>query len=1187
VPTMNKGPNIMRKLLRQPAVPANGAIETEGPQVRPSASQNTTYSTRGAIACLDRSPDGQRAVIAGQKVFKILKVDGSIITEDVDLRAIITSYAPSHDVSTATTSQLNIKAVTWSHSDLDTKIITACENGRITLYDLNRVGEGLEFARIEEHERQVHKLAINPFRCNWLLSASHDGTVKIFDLKAPIQSRSGWTIRTWHNMKCNADAVRDVEWSPTDGMEFACSTDAGIVQKWDIRKTTAPILRITAHQTACFSIAWHPDGDHLVSGGVDQHCHVWDMSKKAQNRQKPRYTINTPAPVSNVSWRPACWSATAQGKRAAQIAVAYGDSSATRSQSSVVHIWDLARPALPFKEIEQWDTAPTGLMWNSRDLLWSVDKDGHFTQTDVAFVPKLIDRRSVSTFKFSPTGTVFLALEPRQTPRRSRPSMSSPEMSPGYQPSSTKPTFSASRSDSEEDVVGSFLGTRQRKRRNHTSQPAQSLSTTPPSLTGMADSNVMSLDDAVKVTGIYKSRQTVGIMRAPSAALPEFYEFYADTYLERLAKDAISRIHPLDERIKLATEYFAIRAASQGCFRLAQTWKTLGLQMTVVLQRRAEHHRQLRLAASKSKPREDLQKQLVTFRNRGEETPRKMPRAQSPFESPPQPTPRSLLTDDIESTSNVATPLVRPVRDSIVDETREAMHTPLVEDDTFNLPGPAHSPSPAPVPIPGSSRSSDRTTSSVEGYDFYGMESFSPAIDFVAPVRKPPLRLDYTEQDGTTQRMQPQRHDSGESFQMFSTSGDSQVGNFMSSSGSDQSKGPSYSLRDRVSSWENNLPSQEHRTSIDSGVPTQSDTSNEHITPHSNEASALPIPNGPLHMPALPPILRVQGASIPTQVEDERAHEIAEEVPQTPSTPGFDSNDPNIIETDFFPWPNDPEFMLPAIDPTTLVPREIDFQTKTGAAGPPNASAMVLLFRPLLPPEAIDDLQASAVLKTYHARLNSFQLFTQAALLRNLCVPDYPGVFASAQQRVTVGFFCTDCGKPLENDPLIPGSEWKCLRCKKNMDPCAVCRMREPPEELLDPKCPKTWLWCCGCGHGGHTSCISAWHEDVGEVNSGGQCPLEGCLHACYPGKWRDQLEAEAQLKKQRELEAAIKENTIRGRVGGHDSGSGRVDRGPPVRRDQREVAQSRAVEGVRMALGVAGLDRKKSVKVVAPGEEK
>jgi hypothetical protein len=57
------------------------------------------------------------------------------------------------------------------------------------------------------------------------------------------------------------------------------------------------------------------------------------------------------------------------------------------------------------------------------------------------------------------------------------------------------------------------------------------------------------------------------------------------------------------------------------------------------------------------------------------------------------------------------------------------------------------------------------------------------------------------------------------------------------------------------------------------------------------------------------------------------------------------------------------------------------------------------------------------------------------------------------------------------------------------------------------------------------------------------------------------------------------------------------------VRRDGREATQSRAVEGVRVALGVGGsggsalpvvssapsgggLERKKSVKLVAPGEE-
>jgi WD40 repeat protein len=312
----------MRKLLGQTPATTNESIDTSSlgsPQLRPSASQNTVFTTRAAVACLDRSPDGQRAVIAGQKIFKTLRIDGSTITEDIDLRTLISTYAASHDITAATADQFNIRAVKWLHTELDTTIITACGNGRITLYDLNRVGEGLEVARIQEHTRQVHKLDINPFRSNWVLSASQDGTVKSFDLRSPVNGRSGLTFRSWHTFKCNADAVRDVKWSPTDGFDFACSTDAGLVQKWDARRPGAPILKITAHQNACFSIAWHPDGDHLVSGGTDQFCHVWDVSKTADRGQKPRYSFRTPAPISSVSWRPPCWSATAKGKRAAQL----------------------------------------------------------------------------------------------------------------------------------------------------------------------------------------------------------------------------------------------------------------------------------------------------------------------------------------------------------------------------------------------------------------------------------------------------------------------------------------------------------------------------------------------------------------------------------------------------------------------------------------------------------------------------------------------------------------------------------------------------------------------------------------------------------------------------------------------------------------------------------------------------
>jgi WD40 repeat protein len=1171
--TMNKG-KIMRKLLGQPIAITNETTDADPPQLRPTASQNTIFKTRASLACLDRSPDGHRVVVAGQKVFKTLTVNGSTITEDVDLRSIISSYASSHDITAATADQLNIRAVKWSHGTLDTTIITACGNGRITLYDLNRVEDGLEVARIHEHARQVHKLDVNPFNCNWLLSASQDGTVRSFDLRTPFNGRSGPTFRTWYAFKCNADAVRDVKWSPTDGFEFACSTDAGVVQKWDARRPNAPLLKITAHQTACCSISWHPDGDHLVSGGMDQYCHVWDVSKSAERGQRPRYTLNTPAPVSSVSWRPACWSATAKGNRAAQVTVTYDDTNTNRHQTSNVHLWDIARPGMPFKEIEQWDSSPTGLFWNTRDLLWSVDKEGYFTQTDVAFVPKLIDRRSLSSFAFSPTGDVLMLLEERQAPRR-RPPMTSPEISPSFQHGPNGPLLSVSRSDSEEDVVGSFLGPRIRRRRRH-SERAPSLSNTPPSNTGLIDAKVMSLDDAVKVTGMYKPQQTMAIGHAPSTAKRAVYQYFTIRYLERIMKDITVNFETQSTDVKLAStlESFARTAEGIAHFRLAQTWRLLAYTMNLLLTRRSEFHRQSRLSEKKpmAKPSSPT---APTPRNRGDDTPRRITRTNSPFESPLHPVTKSIVNEEIESTSNVATPLVRPVRDQILHETREAMHTPLVEDDILELPEPANSPFPEPIPVPSSSQTSGDTSSSLEGYDFYGLEVFTPAIDFVAPVRKAPLRLDYSESSEVARRMQPQRHDSGESFAMFSTSGDSQSRFMDGSSGSDdQGQAHSTSLRDRVSSWENSLTSHpSHRPSMDSLAPTMSESSDDQIGSHSFQAHREAL-NG-VHQ-VRPPTFRIQEASFRSAADPGRVKATDDLInPLSEQT----SSDPNIIESDYLPWVTDPEFVIPPIDPKILVQRSITFEAQTGAL---NASAMVLLLRPLLPDGAIDEIQARAILAQYHRRLMSLKLFTEAALLRNLCVPLYPTVFAVAQENVTIGFFCTDCHKPLENDPSIPNSQWRCPRCQHAIDGCAVCLQRDidNPEFDAEDRVESTlWWYCPGCGHGGHTICMNAWHAgpegEEGTKYSGGCCPLEGCLHPCLPGTWREKRVEEKEVAKQKELDMLVRES------------SRQSSKGRGVRRDTKEVTQSKAVEGVRVALGLGGgLDRKKSVKVIAPGEE-
>ena len=86
----------------------------------------------------------------------------------------------------------------------------------------------------------------------------------------------------------------------------------------------------------------------------------------------------------------------------------------------------------------------------------------------------------------------------------------------------------------------------------------------------------------------------------------------------------------------------------------------------------------------------------------------------------------------------------------------------------------------------------------------------------------------------------------------------------------------------------------------------------------------------------------------------------------------------------------------------------------------------------------------------------------------------------------------------------------------------------------------------------------------------------------------------EKKAARAKELDLLVKENSR------HGSGRGPVVGGRGqglVRRDNREVNQSKAVEGVRVALSTGnlpggsgsigtGLERKKSVKLVAPGEE-
>ncbi|KAI1827210.1 hypothetical protein F4861DRAFT_494454 [Xylaria intraflava] len=1273
----NQGKIIKRLLGRHDTDISNDpSVSVTGPPIlqayRPNVSQNTVYSSSVPIAYVDRSPDGRVAVLGGRHVLKTIHLDGLTIREGVDVRSAITSQSASKgSAGSLIADQLSIKDVKIAtHRGAEPTIFTACANGKIFMYDINRLasGLGLEFIQSSEGSRQVNKLDFNPHGGTLMLSGGQDGIVRCIDVKAPVPGRNGPTFRTFSSLRCNAEGIRDVKWAPKDAMIFACATESGAILKWDIRKHSQPLLKINAHdpQKGVSSLSWHPDGDHLMSSGLDAKCYVWDLSPNAEKRQKPKWTINAPAPVTSASWRPGLWSATAQGRRAAQVAVAYDEGGTLKKKGiRAVHIWDLARSTMPYKEIELFESSPSALLWRDRDLLWAVGQEG-FAQCDVAFAPKIMDRQPLSSLDFSARGEALMFLQERVQVSRPRASVKAHSLLPtsSYPPSSTAQMLSISRSDSEEDVIGSFLGPKRRAggRRKSAHRPANSLSTTPPSGPGVEDQPVISLDQAIKLTVPFKPQQVMAIGRIPAAVKVDHYHFLSRQYLEVLAKDLPNANEggPLDKRILGIMNKYARAAESVGQFRLAQTWRILCYAVGLLLTSRSKYHLERRLTNA-------LGNESVSIKS--DET--KPPSlhvdssSQPPHRETPSPAPSIVSTDsrptngrllrieEIDTESNVPTPLARPVQDNHIGFEAPAaakILSPVQDIEKFSLPPALHSVTSRPRrrldSTSLSTKSEESQISSTEGYDFYdidAVESLPLAIDM--PKRKEPLRIDPMNQRPPNGHRKPSvRLDSDESFtQIFSPSDIGRRTSLRSTSSSEGARRRPNRLRPQESNEEDN--ESEFASRIRGQQLDDSPVRRNRLPPRFIERQDSDTITEDFM------ISQTTTDTFESDITDMADFQHSPGVKYPPAghtTSRFtqslprpqDHTSPTMTETDFLPWDDDPPYPYPTtsdinaktcsspIKPYEIVSQAITFESRRSAL---NASAMILLLKPLMPNDVIDTHHASAILRQHHSRLMGMKLFVEAALLRNLSLrgwPDgiklwgenYNSIFRIAQDRVAIRFACAQCHKPreLNRSPTEKSDIWQCEHCRALVAPCAVCGHREaasefkslPVDEGLSTALDQseesilsTWWYCPGCSHGGHANCLQDWHapiacsqssellettrrelfeDDSPQTNSDGCCPFDGCGHACLPGRWRN----ENSTARTEELGRAVREqyrgvitdlNKVESQPKLAKETSIALTPAGSVREDSLEVPQSRAVESARevLASNALGLSEK------------
>nr|OQO24464.1 hypothetical protein B0A51_08573 [Rachicladosporium sp. CCFEE 5018] len=433
------------------------------------ASQNATASHKTGleIKTLSINESGTHALLGGKDIFKTIRVENGVCVEEINLRAAIRSNPTQASGKPRQIYNIDIADVAWAKGDTGEFVAAATESGKIIIYDLGHAG--LPAAQLHEHYRQVHRITCNPHKGSLLLSGSQDGTVRLWDVrdaKQPVgATKTRSNVQSKSKFAGTTDGVRDVKWSPTDAMDFAFATDSGSVQVWDMRYFNRPKVKIIAHSSTCMSVDWHPDGKHLASTGLDHMIKVWDTSVKSG--RKGNWEIKTPYPLSNARWRPACEVGSVNDddntmRQCTQLLAAYD-----RSHPEL-HVWDLRRPTLPFRELAPYSEAPTDLLWHSQDLLWTVGRDGTFVQNDIQHSSiKVMDRCPVNASAISPTGEIA-SFNMR---RKIRPILRHRRASSSHAPDSTL----LSRSWADDSLDDSFLRAhpeivKQQQRRRHSRQ---------------------------------------------------------------------------------------------------------------------------------------------------------------------------------------------------------------------------------------------------------------------------------------------------------------------------------------------------------------------------------------------------------------------------------------------------------------------------------------------------------------------------------------------------------------------------------------------------------------------------------------------------------------------------------------------------------------------------------------------
>jgi len=159
----------------------------------------------------------------------------------------------------------------WSEEN-ENHLISASGDGTLKLWDI-LAPHGQPLRSYEEHTAEVYSVDWNLIHKTTFISGAWDETIKLWD---PTRNNSLVTLKE------HTYCIYATVWSPHHADRFASASGDKLVKIWDAREPNS-VQTIRAHNQEVLTCDWNKYNEWtLVTGSVDKSIRLWDIRNAAK-----------------------------------------------------------------------------------------------------------------------------------------------------------------------------------------------------------------------------------------------------------------------------------------------------------------------------------------------------------------------------------------------------------------------------------------------------------------------------------------------------------------------------------------------------------------------------------------------------------------------------------------------------------------------------------------------------------------------------------------------------------------------------------------------------------------------------------------------------------------------------------------------------------------------------------------